>query len=208
MAHHAPDHEVSPGDLLPRSPVARAVLAAVFAVVASGLLFVLWRTGGFERAPEAPPQPAADTPVRNDMFTLTVEEASIVTKEEFAGTSEWIQVRAELTSHDRSPVRAFAVADMVRPSVLPGGVDVDDDGLEITLERDQEYPVTYLQPEMPETVLLRWPLPERVGAASDVERLRLVVLGAEFAPGFLDQSSSWRATEQEVADLVLPVHGS
>ncbi|RCV48882.1 hypothetical protein DEF23_20600 [Marinitenerispora sediminis] len=195
---------MSPGDLLPRSPAARAALASAFAVVVAALLLALWRTGGFAPVPEAPPGPA-DAPVRNDLFTLEVHGASIVTAEGLTGTSEWIEVRAELTSHDRSPVPAHTLADMVRPTVLPGGVDVETSGLQITRERDPDYPAGYVQPEMTETFLLRWPVPERLASVADVERLRLVVLGAEFTPGFLDQSSAWRSTEDRVADIALPV---
>lgn len=183
----------------------RVFLIMGFTLLTGTLIAALWYVDGFATASEKPPEPPG-TAITNDLFTVTLHEAEITTEEMFGESSQVLQIRADLRSREREPVRASTIAeDLMDVELLPSG-DSPDSRVEILLERRSEAGlVTWIQPDMPETMLLRWPLPEGL-QAEDVEQVRVVVLEAEFASGFTDQTLRWRSTlnEDVAAYTVLP----
>ncbi|GAA3729995.1 hypothetical protein GCM10022205_13970 [Spinactinospora alkalitolerans] len=179
----------------------RALLVGGFVLLVCALVFALWRMGGLAKASEQPPSEPGK-PVRNALFTITVHDATVVS--DTLGPA--VQVRADLTSHDKNPVSYSYIDDMLQLTLSPGGAKVDG-AMTAALERDPEGFAGDVQPEMPETVLMRWPLPE--GTDPDgLEQVRVAVTDAEFRPGFMDQTSYWWSTDKVIDTIAVPIEQS
>lgn len=201
MAHHAPHPNDDPGHILPRSTVGRVVLITTSGVLAGAVTLATWAMGGLARASEADRiQPGS--PLKTTMFTLTPHEAVSSAKAGPQG-SPGVQVRAELTSRDDEPFHLTELQPAIEAELSPGGAPPD--GFSLVFKRAPKLPVTSIQPHMPETVLLRWPLPSGGSVPDEVEEITVTVSETKHKPGFADQSSRWFATSDAAAEVTLPV---
>ena len=198
VAHHAPDFAYGPGSLLPRSGPLRAAIVLVGTAVAGGAILLIWALGGL--APAKPPLTDPGTPVTNDMFTITLHEAELV-ENEILGTLE-VRVRADLTSHHTEPFWPAELRLILNPKLTPG--DVELKATSAFLERRPDTPAGMIQPEMPEEVVLTWPMPEEETDPEKFEGVAFTIMGAELKSGFTDQSESWFPTDKVIANVSLP----
>ncbi|WP_141925690.1 hypothetical protein [Haloactinospora alba] len=202
MAHHAPTPNDDPGHILPRSTAARVVLVTVSGVLAGAVTLATWAMGGLARASDADRVLQPGSPMKNTMFTLTPHEAVSSAGAGPEGTPG-VEVRAELTSHDDEPFRLSELRSTIEADLSPGGTPPDE--FSLVFERAPELPVTSIQPHMPETVLMRWPLPSGGSVPEELEEITVAVSEAEHKPGFADRSSRWFATSDTAAEVTLPV---
>ncbi|MBB4935059.1 hypothetical protein F4561_005953 [Lipingzhangella halophila] len=207
MAHSAPDPtyiQTNAGSgISPRF----LVILAVLLLLATPIAAVVWYQGGFAAAATESGSPQdPGTEIRNDLFTVKPTEAAVRMGDANLGGAQ-VVVRAELTSHESEAVAARTFADdLIEAHLMPAEAEGEMGSIE-QVRDPGSHPIQWIQPELTETVLLVWELPEDV-SAGDVERVRLRVLEAEESSGFIDESERWWSlSEESVGEVDLPVEG-